>query len=310
VCQAGNAISFFPEYVAQQQGYFSAQKLSVSSPVIQVATGAKAATAVETGSCDIANGVITDAFGLAKVDASTRIIGALMDAYTADIVVSKQFEQDNHLSSTSPLTDKIQALKGKTIGITGPGSGTQALLTYVFKLAGMNASKDATQVSLGANNTAALAALQAGRVDALSFFVPIGQAAIAQGIGDIFISPLRGDIPQLVGDIHGVFYTKQSVIDAKPQAIAAYIRGIGQAEAFIHSNPTQAKAYLTKYLNLGANVADAVYTATSPVVAKDPQISQAAFTIAVDFHTTAGLVSIAPSYSQMVATSTISKALA
>ena len=308
VCQINKSINFFPFYVAQQEGYFKAQGLNVANPpLLQV--GSKVVDGVEGGSCDIGDGVMTDVFGWAKVDPSARIIGAFMNGFVVDIVVSKKLEAETNVSPTSTLAQKVAALKGKTIGITGPKTGTSALLTYLFKQYGMNATTDANEVSLGSNNTAALAALKAGRVDALSFFSPIGQAATTQGIGDILISPVRGDVPGLTGDVHGVFYTKQSVIAAKPQAIAAYIRAINQAESLIQSNPTAAKKLLNGYLGLGQNVTDAVFAAQAQGIAKSPQITSAAYTVAGQFHLQAGLITQIPAYCSVVATSTIASAL-
>ena len=308
VCQINKSINFFPFYIAQQKGYFKAQGLSIPNPpLLQV--GSKVVQGVESGQYDIGNGVITDAFNWSTSNASARILGSIMNGYIVDIVVSKAFETATGVLPQSSLADKVKALQGKTIGITGPGSGTQALLTYLFRLEGMNAAKDATQVSLGSNNTAALGALKTGRVDALSFFSPIGQAAEAQGIGDILISPVRGDIPGLKGDVHGVFYTKQSTIDTKPQAIAAYIRAINQAEVFIQNNPAETKVLLNTYLGLGQKISDAVYAATASVMATNPQITPAAYNIAGQFHVQAGLISLTPSYNQLVATNTTDSAL-
>ena len=121
---------------------------------------------------------------------------------------------------------------------------------------------------------------------------------------------MRGDIPSLVGDVHGVIYTKQSTIDANPQAIAAYIRAIGQAETFIQSNPAQARVLLNKYLGLGQAVTDAIYTAAAPDIAKSPQISQAAYNVAAQFHLKAGLITVIPPFTTLVATTTIDSALA
>jgi NitT/TauT family transport system substrate-binding protein len=164
-------------------------------------------------------------------------------------------------------------------------------------------------VNLGSDNTAALAALRAGRVDALSFFSPVGQAAELQGIGDILISPIRGDIPAMQGQLHGVFYTLQSVINTKPKAVAAFIRAVGLAEAYIHDNPGKAQIMLEKYLHMNQQIASAVLTATGPALAQSPQIDQQAYNIAAQFHVQAGLISTAPAYSTMVATSTINAAL-
>ena len=308
VCQLNKSINFFPFYVAQQKGYLTQQGLNIPTPpLLQV--GSRVVAGVKSGDCSIGNGVITDAFNWSKSDPSARIVGAMMDGYVVDVVVSKKFEQEMHVSASSPLADKINALKGKTIGITGPGTGTQALLTYLFHLQGMNASKDSKQVSLGSNNSAALADLKAGRVDALSFFSPIGQAAEAQGIGDIFISPVRGDVPGLRGDVHGIIYTTQSFINSQPQIVAKYIRAINQAEVFIKNNPTESKALLKNYLGYTQSIADAVFTANASVIATTPAITQEEYDIAGQFHLGAGLISKLPPYTQLVATSTISSAL-
>jgi NitT/TauT family transport system substrate-binding protein len=308
VCQLNTSINFFPIYVAQQKGYFVAQGLNIPKPpLLQV--GPKLVAALESGQYDLANGVITDAFTWARVSSEARIIGAVLNGYIVDVVVSNQFEQEMQVSASSPLADKINALRGKRIGITGPGTGTQALLIYLFRQQGMDASKETIQVSLGSNNKLALTALREGSVDALSFFSPIGQTAEAQGIGDILISPVRGDIPGLKGDVHGVIYTKQSTIDTKQQAILAYIRALNQAELFIKNNPVEARQLLNGYLGLGQGISNAVYTATAPVVATSPVITQASYNVAGQFHVKAGLVSLIPSYNQLVATGTINAAL-
>jgi NitT/TauT family transport system substrate-binding protein len=308
VGQISDSVAFFPFFVAEQQGFFKKEGVTLGSRP-RLGTGAKVATALSAGSIDIAGGVITDAFNLATVDPHVRIIGSLVNGYYVDVVVSKSFEQQTHLTTTSPLADKVKALKGKKVGITGPGSGTEALMIYLFRQQGMDVQKETTLVNLGSNNSAAIVALRTGRVDALSFFSPIGQMAEAQGAGDIFISPIRGDIPALNGAVHGIFYTRQSVIDAKPKAVQAFIRAVGEAEAYIHDQPAQAQTLLVKYLKLNQTTSKAVYTAVSPVFAPNPQIGQKGYDVAAQFHVQAGLISIAPHLSDMVATDTISKAL-
>lgn len=309
VGQINDSINFFPFYVAEQLGYFKAQGLTLGErPRLQ--TGPNVVAALEAGNIDIGGGVITDAFGMARVDPSARIIGALTNGYVVDVVVSKAFEQETHLTEASPLQAKVEALRGKKIGITGPNTGTSALLTYLFKQEGMDVQKDAILESLGSNNASALAALHNNRVDALSFFSPIGQAAEAQGIGDIFISPDNGDVPGLKGDVHGIFYTRQSIIDAKSKAVHAFIKAVAQAESYIQANPARAQVLLNGYLKLGEKVTSAVYAATSPVWAKDPQLSQSSYNVASQFHIQAGLIKSAPAYNDLVATSVISQSIA
>jgi NitT/TauT family transport system substrate-binding protein len=308
VGQISDSVAFFPFYVAEQQGYFKDQGLTLGSRP-RLGTGAKVATALVAGSLDIGGGVITDAFDLAKVDSQVKVIGSLVNGYYVDVMVSKSFEQATGLTASSSLADKVKGLRGKKIGITGPGSGTEALMIYLFRQQGLDVKRDTTLVNLGSDNTSALAALRAGRVDALSFFSPVGQAAESQGIGDILISPIRGDIPAMQDQLHGVFYTLQSVINAKPKAVQAFIRAVDQAEAYIHNNPDKALALLEKYLHMSQQIANAVFTAIGPAFPQSPQIDQKGYSIAAQFHVQAGLIKAAPAYSDMVATSTINQAL-
>jgi ABC-type nitrate/sulfonate/bicarbonate transport system substrate-binding protein len=306
--QINDSVNFFPVYVAKQNGYFKDQGVTVNDHGI-LQTGPKVAAALESGSIDIAGGVITDVFTIGQKDSSIKVLGALDDSYVVDVVVSKKFEKDTGLTESSPLDEKIKALKGKNIGVTGPNTGTSALLTYLFKQVGLNADKDIQEVSLGSTNAAALAALENNKVDAVSLFSPIGQAAEAAGAGDIFISPDAGDVPSMKNDLHGVFYSKQGNIDAQPKAMAAFIRAIGQAETYIQSNPTGATALLKSYLQLSSSVTTAVYKATAPVWAKSPVVDQSAYNTATNFHLQAGLITIKLNYNDVVASSTISAAL-
>jgi len=313
VAQVSNSVGFFPLYVAQQQNFIKNQGLTLNPATpTQTGTGAKMTAAIESGNIEVAGGgLITDAFTLSRVDAHIRLLGALTTGYFVDIVASKRFEQETHLTEASPLADKVKALVGKKVGITTPGSGTEALLIYLFRKYGYNTQRDVTEVSLGNVNPAAgAAALSSGRVDAVAFPVPTGEVSEVGGMGDIFISPDHGDIPEMVGQVHGVIYAKQQVIDAKPKAIQAFIRAIAQAEAFINQHPDQAEVLMGKYLGLKSQkTISTIFATTKPIYPSTPQIDQKGYDAANQFHVKAGLIAIALGYNDLVATDTINSAL-
>jgi NitT/TauT family transport system substrate-binding protein len=311
VAQNTNAACFFPLYVAEQKNYFQAQGLTLDPPVPPIlGNGTKVTAAMESGSIEMAGGgVITDAFTLASIDWQVKLLGTLTSGFVNDIVVSKKFEQQANLSATSTLAEKVKALVGKKIGTTGPRTGTEALVVYLFRIFGYDASRDAHLINVGSTNAAMLAALSSGRVDAISYFPPGGQSAEIRGIGNIYISPVRGDIPAMRGQVHCVFYTRQAVIDSKPQAVWAFIRAIAQAEAFIHQNQAQSILLLQKDLKLDLKTTKAVFAVTLPIIPESPQIDQQGYNAANQFHVEAGLITIALPYKDMVATSTIDTAL-
>jgi NitT/TauT family transport system substrate-binding protein len=311
VAQTINAPGFFPLYVALQEGFFKDQGLTLDPPTpIQMGSGTIVTKALEAGDIEfVGGGLITDAFTLARVDSSIRLLGQLTTGYYVDIAVSKKFEQETHVTPKSSLDDKIKALQGKKIGVTAIGSGTWALVVYLLKREGLNPQKDVNLVPVGTTSADGLAALKNGTVDALSFFTPTAQLAAAQGIGDVFISPLRGDVPEMVGQVQGVFYTKQSVINAKPQAVEAFIRAIAQAETFIQTHQVETANLLATFLKITPTKAKTLLTLLLPTQAKTPVIDQQGYDAANQFHVKAGLISVALPYKDLVATDTINKAL-
>lgn len=297
VGQISDSVAFFPLFVAEKKGYFEQEGVKLGARP-RLGTGAKVAAALKSGSIDLGAGVLTDCFNLARVDNGTRLVADLVDRYYVDIVVGPSFSGP---PASAPLDQRIRALRGKKIGITGPGSGTEALVTYLFKQAGMNPQTDATLVNLGSTSAGALGALKTHRVDALSFFQPIAQQASAAGIGSAYISPARGDIPGLTRVTHGVVFTTQQVLTKKAKEVAAFQRAITHAEQDIHSNPAEVKALLPEYLK-GANpkALAALPALLATEVPDGIGIARGSYDAAVKFHQETGLIKQPPPYEQLV----------
>lgn len=258
---------------------------------------------------EIAPSSVTDTFTVSRVDAYIKMLGAFSTDYLNDIIVSKRFEQQTHLTENSSLADKVQALLGKKIAVSAPGSPSDALITYLFRQFGYDAEKAVTRVFLGTVPSSGLLALSQGRVDAITFPTPTGQFAQDQGVGDLFISPVHGDVPDMSQQLYGVIYARQQVIDAKPRAVQAYIRALAQAEAWIHKNQAQARVLLAKFLNQKQSLANAIFDATLPGLPATPLIDQKGYEVANQFHVKAGLIALPLSYKGMVDTNTINQAL-
>jgi NitT/TauT family transport system substrate-binding protein len=294
VGQISNSVAFLPLFVAEHQGYFAAEGVQLGERP-RLGTGAKVAAALKGGSIDLGAGVITDAFNLAKIDDGTRIVTSLVTEYYVDIVVPPSFEEPE------TLEDKIAALVGKQIGITGPGSGTEALVKHLFASIGRNAAVDSTLVNLGGAATAAIGALAAGRVDALAFFQPIAQQVEAANAGRTYISPVRGDVPTLRGALHGVMFSTQKLLDRKPAELAAFNRAIGRALTDIHGDPALVRGLLGRYLeNTDAAALDALVPIIGREIPMTPEVERVSYDIARTFHLDSGLVKKAPTYEEVL----------
>lgn len=297
VGQISDSVAFFPLFIAEQRGFFKDEKLTMGERP-RLGTGAKVAAALKSGSIDLGGGVLTDVLNLARVDTSAALTTSLITEFYVDIVVGANFDGPG---SGASVEDRARALVGKKIGITGPGSGTEALVTYLFDLIGKDASKDATLVNLGPASTAALGAMKANRVDALSFFQPIGQQAEAADIGSIYISPSNGDIPSLAGAQHGIVFSRKGIITKKQDEIEAFNRAIGRSLDVIQGDASTVRELLGKYLG-GTNHAalDKLVPILQKETATSPKIAEKAYDIGKTFHIDSGLVDKAPSYDTIV----------
>lgn len=307
VGQISNSVAFFPLFIAENEGYFTDEGLTLGANRPRMGTGAKLAAALQSGSIDVGAGVMTDAFNLSKVNDGTRIVGDLVNSYYVDVVVGSGFDGPD---VTAPLSDRIEALRGKTIGVTGPGSGTEALIKYLLAQENIDPASDVTLVNLGADGSAAIGALTTERVDALVFFQPIGQQAETTGVGSIYISPARGDIPDLKGVSHGIVFTTQGVLDKKGPAVAAFLRGIQRAEELIVNDAAETERLLALYQDsLDPATLKALVPIIQSEVAATPQPNESGYKKSVDFHLQTGLFDDAPAFADIVPTDWIKSAL-
>lgn len=307
--QIGNSVGFFPVYVAQSQGFFKDAGLDVN--VTRFQSGTLVGTAVTSGSLDIGCSVITDVFALLKANRPAKIVGSLLDAYYIDIVGSNQFLAAAKVNRKSQLRDKIRALRGKKIGITGPGSGTEALVRYVLQREHLDETRDVTLVNVGADQPSVLAALKTGRIDAVSFAWPLSMIAETENIGEPLIAPALGDVPAMRGEVQAVIYVREDTLAKKEDEVVAFVRAIGRAESLIKKDSAQARTMLKAYNGALSDPAiDQLLKVYLPVLPAQPRVGVATYEQALAFHRETGFAGPSGNaYRDVVALSTIDKAV-
>jgi NitT/TauT family transport system substrate-binding protein len=309
VGQIGNSVAFFPNFVAQKQGFFSDAGLEVT--ITPFASGTLVGTAVTSNSVEIGTSVITDVFSLLKANRPVKLVGSLCNGYYVDITASNQFLDATKLTRSSPLEAKIKALKGKKIGINGPGSGTEALVTFLLRSQGIDPQRDVELVNIGADQGSILTTLKTGRIDCVSFAWPLSMLAQTNDIGKPYIMPAEGDVPAMRGQIQGVIYVKPELLAKRPDAVIAFVHAIGRAEAYLHRNPAAARDLLKQYdTALSDPAIDLLLAAYVPVLPQQPDIASSSFEKALQFHRSTGFA--APggnTYADVVDTATIAKAM-
>jgi NitT/TauT family transport system substrate-binding protein len=241
LAQGTDSLLWAPLYIAQANGYFAANGVRVLTPV----TGSTVAvTAVLSGSATAAATGMSD--GLASAAAGKPVVDfASVDVRsTDDVVVSKAFAARANLGPHPTFSQRVSALKGATIGITGTGAETNQEIEWVFKKYGLPATA-ATYEPLS-TPAAALAALEHNEVQAIIYPPPTPQSAIVAGAAVQWLQ--MGAAPLDDGFWLGLI-TSQSSLKQHRAALLGLSKAVQEGLKFIRTSPAQAKKIVRSFFS-------------------------------------------------------------
>jgi NitT/TauT family transport system substrate-binding protein len=171
-------IASLPLRVAQTLGYYEAAGLAVETS--EVAGGTKALQALLGGSVDVAAATMSDAVQLALEGRDVRGFLLLYTRPTAALAVAPS------LKSTIRT---IHDLKGRTVGVTAPGSASHQILNFLLVANGLSPDAVST-VSVGMSGSS-VAALEHGTVDAAVLIASAISVFESRQPGQAFLVDLR-----------------------------------------------------------------------------------------------------------------------
>ncbi|CCD89544.1 putative ABC transporter, substrate binding protein [Bradyrhizobium sp. ORS 285] len=172
----------------------------------------------------------------APLSLSNGVVGGGLKAY---IVAQHVYEKPGGFSvywavkDDSPIKT-IADLKGKTVGISVIGGGTQGPFNLLLKQAGLDPAKDIKLVEVGF--AVAEDALRQGRVDAVNMNQPFAARAEAKG-GTRKLFQLSEAMPNIV---HILEACRADFVDKNPDLVKAYVRDItaGMKKALANRDET------------------------------------------------------------------------
>ena len=165
---------YLPNMLAKQLGYFDQAGLNVT--LIDEASGQSSENSVLAGQVDAGSGSYNHTIELQA--AGKKMISVLqMDVAPgeAEIVSTKAASQIH----------SVQDLKGKNLGVTELGSGTQTLTTSLLHNVGI-APDQVHFLPVGAGDTF-IAGLQQGRIDAGMTTEPTISRIVSTGVGKVLV---------------------------------------------------------------------------------------------------------------------------
>ncbi|MQA95377.1 MAG: hypothetical protein GEV11_12275 [Streptosporangiales bacterium] len=214
-------------YVAKDDGLFAKEGLNVK--IVEVESGNDSIAALASGDAQYADVGFEDLAELSKEgDDSVVMAHDILDRVSLTLVMRKEVAERKGVTATSPLRDRLMALKGLKIGITSPGAPTDTYMRYYLSSIGLNPDRDAELVPLGGGSQL-LAALEKGQIDAYHLSPPTPYIAAEEGFGTVLIDGPRNPVPELDKFDYTAWATSRQWAEENKETAQAFSRAIAAA---------------------------------------------------------------------------------
>ncbi|HVY07724.1 MAG TPA: ABC transporter substrate-binding protein [Burkholderiales bacterium] len=213
------SLYYLPLTIAEQLGYFKDEGLQVD--IVDFAGGAKALQAMMGGSADVVSGGFDHVVVMRARGQNLRAFVLQGGTPAISLGVAK----DKAASYKSP-----RDLAGMKIGVSAPGSSTHAFVNHLLASAGL--APDAVSIVGVGTGPSAVAAVQAGHVDAIANIEPamtmlersgaikvVVETVSVRGAQAVYGSPLPS----------GSLYTRDEFIKANPNTVQALTNAMVRA---------------------------------------------------------------------------------
>ena len=177
VAVAGTFLGYGPLYVAQRGAFFKKHGLAVHFTL--AAGGPQVLAAILSGDAQFSTTTVTEDANANIHGQSVRIVSPMIRFSEIECFVRSDIAS-NFPSRKASLSARVQALRGKTVGVTSIGGGVSIFLSYLLGQAGLSPS-DVHMVAIGASPPAWQAAMENKRLDAMCVGLPIGEQVQAAG---------------------------------------------------------------------------------------------------------------------------------
>jgi NitT/TauT family transport system substrate-binding protein len=272
ITHGGDALHYFPMYVARGAGFFAEEGLDVDW--VNVNSGTRQAASVMGGSAEFTTLALLHVIRAGSEGGSLVALSSIFDVYAMTVVLSKDAIAKVGITPTMAIDDKVMRLKGLNLGISSPGSSTDALIRSLFLARHMDPDSMVKLQPFG-TGTAILAAFEKQLTDGFIYVAPVPELAEMRGLGSAVINPFSGEVPELNGVPYVVLATSRDLLTTKPELVAATVRAVTKAMRFVQEKPEESKKIMRQYFAdidpTAFDLAEATYRKGSP---KTPVITR------------------------------------
>lgn len=244
--------SFLAVTAGIKEGIFAKHDIKVK--VISVQSTAEGTAALASGDADIAAMLTEGAIAARAGGADLKIVANLLT-------------QDQHVLVARKGITSVADLKGKKLGVVGPGSGTEMLGMALAKKSGL-APDDIKYVPAGAASTQ-LSSLVSGQLDAAELVPPYDATAESQGM--VKVLNFRDEFPTVTPQ---VFVTSQKLIAAHTPELKRFLAAYAESARWVTSHPSEAIEILQQDANISKAAATSSYDFAKPDYSTTGAVSQ------------------------------------
>jgi NitT/TauT family transport system substrate-binding protein len=219
-----------PLYVGQSKGIFEKNGLKVN--IVGIPAGPQATQALLTGGVDIMGNAVSNTLlaqaRLAKSGSNDRIIGIIQGE--SGLHYSLMGQSSINWPRQGDVKAIVEALKGKTVGVTAIGADTQQVVEGLLKMHGAD-PKSVTFIAV-ASGASAYAAFEAKHVDTIVGWAPT-QTVLSDKGAKMLIDFRKGDAgPQFSPWTVLTYQALKSNVDKNPAKFTKFQKAIEEATAF------------------------------------------------------------------------------
>lgn len=260
------SLGFLPTVVAEKKGFYAKYGLTAEHVLVP---------------CAIATNAILSEDLDYNVCTGPGIAGAIK-GLPIKLVMTTQ-DKLGYLLLVKPSVQKLADLRGKTIGISTFGSQLYLTSTTLFRQAGLEPGKDINLLP-GGDNNARLAAMEAGKVDAVFVSSPSDIFGVKRGYKVLLWS--RDHVPLTQNTI----VVTDKKLKQSPEQVKRTIKGTIEALKFIRQHQEETVAIASKWLRLDLATTRAAFENYLPCYSADGSLSDQALQDLVQYELDRGTV--------------------
>lgn len=179
-----------------------------------------------------------------------------------------QNDKPQHVLFAKPDIQTVKALRGKKIAVAGPGIIDDILLREVLQANGIDPTRDATLLAVGAADTR-LSALLSGAVDAAVLIAPFTFSAKEMGLKELVVFGDQGFVLPSGGIV-----ARDDLLKTEAATVEKFVRATLMGFLFSRDNRAGAIRVLTRNLKVDEATATKIYDSSRATFTSDGALSE------------------------------------